>query len=46
LQGAPKVEGIAALADGGDWLLSLVTDPDDPSQASALLQVRLGQACE
>lgn len=46
LRGAPKVEGIAATADGNDWVLSLVTDPDDPLQASALLQVRLGQTCE
>lgn len=43
LQGAPKVEGLAAIAQGSDWVLSLVTDPDDPALASQLLQVRLAQ---
>ena len=43
LQGAPKVEGIAAVARGPDWVLSLVTDPDDPAVASQLLQVCLTQ---
>jgi hypothetical protein len=38
LHGAPKVEGIARV--GEDRLL-LVTDADDPVQASALLQVRV-----
>ncbi len=44
LQGAPKVEGIAAVAQGTHWVLSLVTDPDDPALASQLLEVRLAQA--
>ena len=41
LQGAPKVEGIAALARGGELGLSMVTDADDPNIASQLLQARL-----
>ena len=41
LDGAPKVEGMAALADGSDWVFTLVTDPDDPAKAAQLLQVRL-----
>jgi len=41
LQGAPKVEGIAVQADGDDWLVTLVTDPDDPAQASQVLRVRV-----
>ncbi len=44
LEGAPKVEGLAVLAGagGGDaWVCTLVTDPDDPSVAAQLLQVRL-----
>lgn len=41
LDGAPKVEGMAVLADGGDWVFTLVTDPDDPATAAQLLQVRL-----
>lgn len=41
LEGAPKVEGLAAQADGSDWVLTLVTDPDDPAVAAQLLQVRL-----
>jgi hypothetical protein len=41
LDGAPKVEGMAVLADGGDWVFTLVTDPDDPANAAQLLQVRL-----
>lgn len=44
LAGAPKVEGLAVLADGSDWVCTLVTDPDDPAVASQLLQVRMGQA--
>jgi len=43
LQGAPKVEGMAVAGEGGDWVFSLVTDPDDPALASQLLQVRLAQ---
>lgn len=43
LQGAPKVEGIAVQVDGDDWLISLVTDPDDPAIASQLLRVRLAR---
>jgi hypothetical protein len=41
LQGAPKVEGIAAQVVGGQLVLSLVTDADDPAIASQLLQVTL-----
>ena len=41
LEGAPKVEGMAALADGNAWVLTLVTDPDDPATAAQLLQVQL-----
>ena len=41
LQGAPKVEGIAVQTDGGDWRVTMVTDPDDPAVASQLLTVRL-----
>lgn len=41
LEGAPKVEGLAALADSGDWIFTLVTDADDPTTAAQLLQVRL-----
>jgi hypothetical protein len=41
LEGAPKVEGMAVLADGGDWVVTLVTDPDDPATAAQLLQLRL-----
>ncbi len=42
LEGAPKVEGLAVLAEaGGGWVCTLVTDPDDPSVAAQLLQVRL-----
>lgn len=43
LQGAPKVEGIAVQADGDDWLVTLVTDPDDPAIASQVLRVRLAR---
>lgn len=47
LDGAPKVEGLAVVAEaGGDWVCTLVTDPDDPSMAAQLLQVRLpGPLC-
>jgi hypothetical protein len=41
LDGAPKVEGMAVLVDGGDWVFTLVTDPDDPATAAQLLQVHL-----
>ena len=41
LDGAPEVEGVAVLAEGGDWVFTLVTDPDDPAIAAQLLQVRL-----
>ncbi len=41
LDGAPKVEGLAALADGDGWMCTLVTDPDDPTVAAHVLQVRL-----
>ena len=44
LDGAPKVEGLAVLADADgskDWICTLVTDPDDPAVAAQLLQVLL-----
>ncbi len=41
LQGAPKVEGIAVQNEGDDWLVTMVTDPDDPKIASQLLTVRV-----
>lgn len=41
LQGAPKVEGITVQADGENWLVTLVTDPDDPRVPSALLQLQV-----
>lgn len=41
LQGAPKVEGLAVQAQGDDWLVTMVTDADDPAVASQLLTVRL-----
>ncbi len=44
LEGAPKAEGLAVMAEaggGGAWVCTLVTDPDDPSVAAQLLQVRL-----
>ena len=44
LEGAPKVEGLAVLAEAGGsgaWACTLVTDPDDPSVAAQVLQVRL-----
>lgn len=43
LHGAPKVEGLVVLPDGGDWVFTMVTDPDDPQQAAQLLQLRLPQ---
>lgn len=39
LQGAPKVEGIHALRQGGELILTMVTDADDPEIASQMLQV-------
>ncbi len=44
LHGAPKVEGIAVQTDGDDWLVTMVTDPDDANVASQLLAVRLPRA--
>lgn len=41
LQGGPKVEGLAVQADGDHWLVTLVTDPDDPAQAAQVLRVRV-----
>ncbi len=41
LQGAPKVEGITGQVSGGQLILTLVTDADDPAVASQLLQVAL-----
>ena len=44
LEGSPKVEGLAVLADAGgsrNWVCTLVTDPDDPAVAAELLQVCL-----
>jgi hypothetical protein len=41
LQGAPKVEGITGQTSGNQLTLTLVTDADDPSTPSQLLQVKL-----
>ncbi len=41
LQGAPKVEGIAVQVSRLGLTVTLVTDADDPAQASQLLRVRL-----
>ena len=41
LEGAPKVEGIALQTVGEDWLVTMVTDPDDPMVASQCLMVRM-----
>ncbi len=41
LQGAPKVEGIALQTVGDVWVVTMVTDPDDPAVPSQLLLVRL-----
>lgn len=43
LQGAPKVEGIAVQRIGENWVVTMVTDPDDASVASQWLQVRVGR---
>ena len=40
LQGAPKVEGIAVQRDADDWVVTMVTDPDDATVASQWLSVR------
>ena len=44
LQGAPKVEGIAVQTEGDNWIVTMVTDPDDLQMASQLLVVRLARA--
>lgn len=44
LQGAPKVEGIAAQWVGNSWQFTMVTDPDDRAIAAQLLQATLGHA--
>lgn len=41
LAGAPKVEGIAAQPAEGGWLITLVTDPDEPSTPAQMLQTQL-----
>ncbi len=41
LQGAPRIEGLLAREEGGEVLLTLLTDPGNPAQAAQLLQVRL-----
>ncbi|MFN3436892.1 MAG: DUF6929 family protein [Acidovorax sp.] len=41
LYGAPKVEGIAVQREGNDWLVTMVTDPDDRAVASQLLACRI-----
>lgn len=45
LEGAPKVEGLAAQALGtgldSDWVFTLVTDPDAPHTPAQLLQTRM-----
>ena len=41
LHNAPKIEGIAVKAAGKDWLLTMVTDPDNPELAAQVLQVLL-----
>lgn len=40
LQGAPKVEGIAVQRQADEWVVSMVSDPDDASMASQWLSVR------
>jgi hypothetical protein len=39
LQGAPKVEGIAVQSQGDGWMLTMVTDADDPDVPSMVLQL-------
>jgi hypothetical protein len=46
LAGAPKVEGIAAQAQGSHWVFTLVTDPDAPKIPSQLLQTRMALSFE
>lgn len=45
LEGAPKVEGIAAQRLGGlpgsPWRFTLVTDPDNPATPAQMLQIQL-----
>ena len=41
LADSPKVEGLAAQAQGNDWVFTLVTDPDDPQTPAQLLQTRM-----
>ena len=41
LSGAPKVEGLAVAAAGGELALTLVTDADDPAVAAQLLRVKM-----
>ena len=41
LEGAPKVEGIAVQREGTDWVVTMVTDPDDRAVASQLLACRI-----
>ncbi|MBC7618941.1 MAG: hypothetical protein H7293_08140 [Candidatus Saccharibacteria bacterium] len=43
LQGEPKVEGIALQTDGDEWLVTMVTDPDDPNVPSQCLMVRMAR---
>lgn len=41
LSGHPKVEGISVQAINEEWVLTLVTDADDPATASQFLRVRM-----
>lgn len=41
IEGSPKVEGIAAQTEGDRLTVTMVTDADDPAQASKLLSVTL-----
>ncbi len=41
LAGSPKVEGIQAHFERGGWVLTMVTDADDPGVASELLTLNL-----
>ena len=44
LQGAPKVEGIAVKFEDDAWVVTMVTDANDPAAASQLLQARMPMA--